>query len=171
MGPPTVIGRITICGAEQCSSPAPEGAIGRGQVGEGMCGRGNWEWLPGDPPTSHLAVLTTVRSFLNSHRNVGYAMGATMPFSRYPNIDAGLMDAMRAAFHRVCEVLQLNCDTEDRLTEIVVTRNSGAGESRRTRSTAVVRQRAGRDEGDRESGRPPTVAGVVGNRKSPHAGA
>jgi hypothetical protein len=45
-----------------------------------------------------------------------------MPFSRYKTVDPGLMEAMRAAFHKVCDVLQLNCDTEDRLTEIVVTR-------------------------------------------------
>jgi hypothetical protein len=49
-------------------------------------------------------------------------MGATMPFSRYKTMDPGLMEAMRAAFHRVCEVLQLSCDREDPMTEIVVTK-------------------------------------------------
>jgi hypothetical protein len=44
-----------------------------------------------------------------------------MPFSKY-TVESGLMEVMRAAFHRVCVVLQLNCSTEDRLTEIVVSR-------------------------------------------------
>jgi hypothetical protein len=30
------------------------------------------------------------------------------------------MEAMRAAFYRVCDVLQLSCDREDPLTEVVV---------------------------------------------------
>ena len=45
-----------------------------------------------------------------------------MPFSRYPTADASLMEAMRSAFHRVCEVLQLSCDREDPMTEIVMTK-------------------------------------------------
>ena len=49
------------------------------------------------------------------------AMGATMPFSS-STVDPSLMDAMRAAFNRVCDVLQLSCDREDPLTEIVVTK-------------------------------------------------
>jgi hypothetical protein len=48
-------------------------------------------------------------------------MGATMPFSKC-TVDSGLMEAMRAAFHRVCDILQLSCDREDPLTEIVVTK-------------------------------------------------
>jgi hypothetical protein len=32
------------------------------------------------------------------------------------------MEAMRAAFYRVCDILQLSCDREDPLTEIVVTK-------------------------------------------------
>jgi hypothetical protein len=52
-----------------------------------------------------------------------YAMGATMPFSKYDAaINADLMEAMRAAFYRVCDLLQLSCDREDPLTEIVVTK-------------------------------------------------
>jgi hypothetical protein len=31
-----------------------------------------------------------------------------MPFSRYKTPDSSLMDAMRAAFYRVCDVLQLS---------------------------------------------------------------
>jgi hypothetical protein len=50
------------------------------------------------------------------------AMGATMPFSRYKTADSDLMEAMRAAFHRICDVLQLACDREDPLTEVVVTK-------------------------------------------------
>jgi hypothetical protein len=49
------------------------------------------------------------------------AMGSTMPFSTY-NVEPSLMEAMRAAFYRVCDVLQLSCDREDPLTEIVVTK-------------------------------------------------
>ena len=47
------------------------------------------------------------------------SMGATMPFSKY-NIDPEHIEAMRAAFHRVCDILQLNCDADDPMTEIVV---------------------------------------------------
>src|ERR1700749_2052756 len=48
-------------------------------------------------------------------------MGATMPFSKYNTaFNADLMEAMRAAFYRVCNVLQLSGDREDPLTEIVV---------------------------------------------------
>ena len=45
-----------------------------------------------------------------------------MPFSRYNNVDSSLMEAMRAAFYRVCDVLQLSCDREDPLTEVLVTK-------------------------------------------------
>jgi hypothetical protein len=45
--------------------------------------------------------------------------GATMPFSTY-GVDIEEIEAMRAAFHRVCDVLQLNGDTDDRITELVV---------------------------------------------------
>jgi hypothetical protein len=47
------------------------------------------------------------------------SMGATMPFSK-DNIDPEHIEAMRAAFHRVCDILQLNCDADDPMTEIVV---------------------------------------------------
>ena len=46
-------------------------------------------------------------------------MGATMPFSKY-DIDPEHVEAMRAAFHRICDVLQLDCGREDPMTEIVV---------------------------------------------------
>src|SRR5580658_9783403 len=48
-------------------------------------------------------------------------MGSTMPFSKY-TVESSLMEAMRAAFYRVCDVLQLSCDREDPLTEVVVTK-------------------------------------------------
>jgi hypothetical protein len=38
------------------------------------------------------------------------------------------MEAMRGAFCRVCDVLQLSCDREDPLTEVVVTKIVEAGE-------------------------------------------
>jgi hypothetical protein len=48
-------------------------------------------------------------------------MEFTMPFSKY-TCEPDLMEAMRAAFYRVCDVLQLSCDREDPLTEVVVTK-------------------------------------------------
>jgi hypothetical protein len=50
------------------------------------------------------------------------AIGATMPLSRYKTADPSLMEAMRAAFYQLCDVLQLSCDREDQLTEVVVTK-------------------------------------------------
>jgi hypothetical protein len=49
------------------------------------------------------------------------ASNKTMQFSKF---DEGpqLLEAMRAAFDRVCDVLQLNGDREDPLTELVVTK-------------------------------------------------
>jgi hypothetical protein len=50
-------------------------------------------------------------------------MGATMPFSKYTaDFNADLVEAMRAAFYRVCNILQLSGDRDDPLTEIVVTK-------------------------------------------------
>ena len=44
-----------------------------------------------------------------------------MPFSKYnADFNADLMEAMRAAFYRICDILQLSGDREDPLTEIVV---------------------------------------------------
>jgi hypothetical protein len=42
-----------------------------------------------------------------------------MPFAKY-SVDPERIEAMRAAFHRVCDVLQLDCGTEDRMTERIV---------------------------------------------------
>jgi hypothetical protein len=44
-----------------------------------------------------------------------------MPFSKY-DIDPEQIEAMRAAFHRVCGILQLKGDLDDPMTEIVVTK-------------------------------------------------
>jgi hypothetical protein len=52
-------------------------------------------------------------------------MGAAMPFSRYKTADSSLLEAMRTAFHRVCDILQLSCDVDDPLTDFVVTRIVG----------------------------------------------
>ena len=41
-----------------------------------------------------------------------------MPFSKYP-VDPEQIEAMRAAFHRICDVLQLNGGIDDPMTEIV----------------------------------------------------
>jgi hypothetical protein len=54
-------------------------------------------------------------------RNRNIATGAAMPFSKYTR-EPDLMEAMRAAFYRVCDVLQLSCNREDPLTEVVVTK-------------------------------------------------
>jgi hypothetical protein len=54
-------------------------------------------------------------------RNRNIAMCAAMTFSKYTR-EPDLMEAMRAAFYRVCDVLQLSCDREDPLTEVVVTK-------------------------------------------------
>jgi hypothetical protein len=50
-----------------------------------------------------------------------HTMGATMPFSNC-KVDSGLMESMQTAFHWVCKALQLNCDLEDRITEVIVTK-------------------------------------------------
>jgi hypothetical protein len=73
-------------------------------------------------PQREIGTLTTPRLVLHSAWKREHAMGATMPFSRYKIADPDLMEAMRDAFHRVCDILQLSCDREDPLTEIVVTK-------------------------------------------------
>jgi hypothetical protein len=42
-----------------------------------------------------------------------------MPFSKY-DVDPAQIEAMRAAFHKACEALELNCGPEDHITELVV---------------------------------------------------
>jgi hypothetical protein len=41
-----------------------------------------------------------------------------MPFSKY-DIDPQHIETMRAAFHRVCDVLLLKCDRDDPMTEVI----------------------------------------------------
>jgi hypothetical protein len=48
-------------------------------------------------------------------------MGEAMPFSKY-DVDPDHIEAMRSAFKRVCDTLQLDCDADDPMTEIVVSR-------------------------------------------------
>jgi hypothetical protein len=45
--------------------------------------------------------------------------GATMPFSNYNN-DPEHIEAMRAAFRKVCDALLLKCDRDDPMTEVIV---------------------------------------------------
>jgi hypothetical protein len=42
-----------------------------------------------------------------------------MPFSKY-TVDPEHIEAMRAAYHRVCDVLKLSGKTDDMMTELVV---------------------------------------------------
>jgi hypothetical protein len=50
---------------------------------------------------------------------VNFAIGATMPFSKF-DVDPERIEAMRSAFQRVCQVLQLDCGREDPMTETIV---------------------------------------------------
>jgi hypothetical protein len=43
---------------------------------------------------------------------------ATMPFSKY-HVDPLQIEAMRAAFYRVCDVLQRKCEVGDPMTELI----------------------------------------------------
>jgi hypothetical protein len=43
----------------------------------------------------------------------------TMPFSKY-NVEPNLVEMMRATFHRVCDALQIDGNTESPLAEAVV---------------------------------------------------
>ena len=44
-----------------------------------------------------------------------------MPFSKY-DVDPAHIEVMRAAFHRVYEMLQLNCGPQDIMTDLVALR-------------------------------------------------
>jgi hypothetical protein len=46
-------------------------------------------------------------------------MGSTVQFSKL-QLDSEHIEAMHDAFQRVCDILQLSCDREDPLTEVVV---------------------------------------------------
>jgi hypothetical protein len=62
---------------------------------------------------------TDVRLRRSNRRKLERAMGSTMPFSKL-QLDPEHIEAMHDAFRRVCDILQLSCDREDPLTEIVV---------------------------------------------------
>jgi hypothetical protein len=47
-----------------------------------------------------------------------------MSFSQY-HVEPAHIEAMRSAFHRVCEVLLLKCDNEDPMTEVIVSKIVG----------------------------------------------
>ena len=63
--------------------------------------------------------MTAPHAILYGPRKREHAMGATMPFSKF-DVDPKRIEAMRAAFQRVCDVLQLDCGREDPMTEIIV---------------------------------------------------
>jgi hypothetical protein len=44
-----------------------------------------------------------------------------MPFGKH-HIDPAQVEAMRSAFHKVCDALMLRCDGDDPMTEIIVTK-------------------------------------------------
>ena len=48
-------------------------------------------------------------------------MGETMPFSKF-DVDPEHIEAMREAFRRVCDILQLDCGRDDPVTELIVTK-------------------------------------------------
>ena len=66
--------------------------------------------------------MTASHAILNggaSGLTLEHVSGRAMPFSKH-DIDPEHIEAMRAAFHRVCDALQLNCHADDPMTEIVV---------------------------------------------------
>jgi hypothetical protein len=63
-----------------------------------------------------------------------------MPFSKY-NIDPEHIEAMRAAFHGVCDALLLKCDRDDPMTEVIADKIfalAKAGERDANRLTELV---------------------------------
>jgi hypothetical protein len=44
-----------------------------------------------------------------------------MPFGKH-HIDPAQIEAMRSAFHKVCDALMLRCDGDDPMTEIIITK-------------------------------------------------
>jgi hypothetical protein len=66
--------------------------------------------------------------------------GRQMLLSQY-HVEPAHIEAMRSAFHRVCEVLLLKCDGEDPMTEIIVRKiikAAKAGEHDTDRLAALV---------------------------------
>jgi hypothetical protein len=63
-----------------------------------------------------------------------------MPFSRH-HIDPAHIEAMRSAFQKVCDALQLKCEVDDPMTEIIVNKIIAAaktGEHDPDRLTSLV---------------------------------
>jgi hypothetical protein len=57
-----------------------------------------------------------------------------MPFLQY-DVDPAHIEAMRTAFHIVCDSLQLKCDGGDPITEIIVTKIIALARQASTMST------------------------------------
>jgi hypothetical protein len=72
---------------------------------------GVWSLTPPSP------LLLTGRFSKFLPRRDERADGATMPFSKY-NIDPDRIEALWAAFNRVCEALLLKCDRDDPMIEV-----------------------------------------------------
>jgi hypothetical protein len=66
-----------------------------------------------------------------------YAVGATMPFSKYA-IDPEHIKEMRAAFNKVCDALLLKCDANDPMTEIIVTKIVALGKAGKHNADALA---------------------------------
>jgi hypothetical protein len=54
-----------------------------------------------------------------------------MPFSQY-HIDPAHIEAMRSAFQKVCDALQLKCEVGDPMTEIIVNKIVAAAKAGET---------------------------------------
>jgi hypothetical protein len=94
---------------------------GASRQSQGICGPlSRWPRRGAPPPVRVRRLLTAPLAFLGFAQG-DHAIGATMPFSKY-NIDPEHIEAMRAAFDRVCDILQLDCRPDDPMTEVVVTR-------------------------------------------------
>jgi hypothetical protein len=64
-------------------------------------------------------LLTGASAVLNFRTERANMPGCAMPFSKH-NIDPERIEAMRAAFYRVCDALLLKGDVEDPMTEVIV---------------------------------------------------
>jgi hypothetical protein len=63
--------------------------------------------------------LTTVSGALFPCPKFGDKKGCQMPFSKHL-MDPARIEAMRAAFRKVCDALMLRCDVEDPMMEVIV---------------------------------------------------
>jgi hypothetical protein len=70
-----------------------------------------------------------------------------MPFSKL-QIEPAHIEAMRSAFHKVCDALRLKCEADDPMTEIIVNKivtAANAGEHDPDRLTSLVLADLARD--------------------------